>query len=292
MSLRNQPYLPLYIQDFLTDEKLIECSPESTGVYIRIMCIMHKSDEYGKILLKQKDKQTSKPSENFALKLARSMPWDKSIIEKAIDELVSEGVLIIDGDYLLQKRMVKDDTISEIRAKAGQKGGIKSKLAQAKPQAKPQANAEDEYEYENEDESDVLDKDALSNGDTWRTSFKVYFEEAEKEFRCAIEDLAWLKTRESYHPNLDILKTVEKMFTDFWGTEKGWKNKNKSKTKTIDWRSTINNGLSLKTNQVYKNSGSGRSFGPQVPDQERLSIQAEKFLNSNNNQTQLQIGGL
>ena len=59
MALRDQPYLPLYVQDFLTDEKLIECSASATGVYIRVMCIMHKSDPYGMILLKQKDKQTS-----------------------------------------------------------------------------------------------------------------------------------------------------------------------------------------------------------------------------------------
>ncbi len=54
MALRNQPYFPLYVQDFLTDEKLAECSAESTGVYIRLMCILHKSEEYGCILLKTK----------------------------------------------------------------------------------------------------------------------------------------------------------------------------------------------------------------------------------------------
>ena len=43
MALREQPYLPLYVQDFLTDEKLNECSAESTGVYIRLMCIMDKA---------------------------------------------------------------------------------------------------------------------------------------------------------------------------------------------------------------------------------------------------------
>ena len=72
MALRDQPYLPLYVQDFLTDEKLIECSASATGVYIRVMCIMHKSDPYGMILLKQKDKQTSSTIQNFALKLIKS----------------------------------------------------------------------------------------------------------------------------------------------------------------------------------------------------------------------------
>ena len=122
MALRNQPYLPLYVQDFLTDEKLIECSAESTGVYIRLLCIMHKSDEYGKVLLKQKDKQTPKPLKNFASKVAKLMPYPLEIIERSLDELVSERVLSINGDYLYQKRMVRDNEISLKRAKAGEKG--------------------------------------------------------------------------------------------------------------------------------------------------------------------------
>ena len=72
MALRDQPYIPLYVQDFMTDEKLSECSAESTGVYIRAMCIMHKSQEYGTVLLKQKDKQTH--NKNFAVK-CRLMPY-------------------------------------------------------------------------------------------------------------------------------------------------------------------------------------------------------------------------
>ena len=46
MSLRNQPYIPLYVQDFMTDERLNECSAAANGVYIRLMCLMHKSEEY------------------------------------------------------------------------------------------------------------------------------------------------------------------------------------------------------------------------------------------------------
>ena len=59
MALRNNPYLPLYIQDFMTDEKLAECSPHATGVYIRIMCLLHKCEIYGKFLLNQNYKQSS-----------------------------------------------------------------------------------------------------------------------------------------------------------------------------------------------------------------------------------------
>jgi hypothetical protein len=148
MALRNQPYLPLFVQDFLTDEKLIECSAEATGVYIRLMCIMHKSDEYGTILLKQKDKQTDKQINNFALKLAKHLPYDLLLIERCLIELISENVLQIDDDYLIQKRMVKDNYVSNERSLAGKKGGInRQKNINNFALAKCEANTETEIEY-------------------------------------------------------------------------------------------------------------------------------------------------
>lgn len=162
MARRNQPYLPLYVQDFMTDEKLVECSAEATGVYIRIMCIMHKSQEYGTVLLKQKDKQDENSIKNFARKLHRLMPYSVEVIERALTELVEEEVLQLDGDVLSQKRMVSDAELSDTRARAGSKGGKKTQqssqygeVAQAKEEAaakaKAQANTESESEIEIED---------------------------------------------------------------------------------------------------------------------------------------------
>ncbi len=146
MALRNQPYLPLYIQDFLTDEKLMECSSSATGIYIRIMCVMHKSEEYGTILLKQKDKQCVKQDENFAYKIAKYMPYSFDEILAGLSELINEGVLQIDGDKLIQKRMIRDNYISIERGKAGKKGGEKT---QKFAKAKNKANTENEIENEN-----------------------------------------------------------------------------------------------------------------------------------------------
>ena len=185
------PYLPLYVQDFLTDEKLIECSAESTGVYIRLLCIMHKSHEYGKILLKQKDKQNPKQNESklsdFAFKLAKQMPWDLDTIIRGLAELVAEGVVTIEGDTLFQKRMVKDGQISEIRSNAGKKGGNSSKNGKPKQspldtssgfasgfassfaQAKTQANSEIEIENEIDPEGKGIEEDLDKRGEGSRT---------------------------------------------------------------------------------------------------------------------------
>jgi uncharacterized protein YdaU (DUF1376 family) len=146
MALRDQPYLPLYVQDFLTDEKLMECSASATGIYIRLLCIMHKSEEYGVILLKQKDKQTDNQIKNFALKLAKYLPYSTEEIIDGLSELLNEGVLQNGGDKLSQKRMIKDNEISIVRSEAGRKGVFAKANTKAKGEAKPSANTEDENE--------------------------------------------------------------------------------------------------------------------------------------------------
>ena len=157
MALRDQPYLPLYVQDFLTDERLLECSAEATGVYIRLMCYLHKSEIYGKILLKQKYKQTDKQIKNFALQLAKNFPYDFALIEKSFIELLQENIIQIEGDFLIQKRMVKDGTISEIRSKVGKEGGKRTQDNNKNfAKAKIQANPEIEIENINEDDNDNL----------------------------------------------------------------------------------------------------------------------------------------
>ena len=118
MALRNQPYLPLYVQDFLSDEKLNECSAESTGVYIRLMCLLHKSETYGSILLRQKDKQNENKITDFAVKLSRQMPYTVDVIKRSLEELLEENVIQLNGDSLSQRRMVKDGKLSDIRASA------------------------------------------------------------------------------------------------------------------------------------------------------------------------------
>lgn len=152
MALRNQPYLPLYVDDFLSDEKLSLCSAESTGVYIRLMCLMHKSDDYGVISLSKLDKATDNQIDNFAVLLSKQMPYETSIISPAISELIERKVIQIKGDKLLQKRMVSDGELSRKRAVAGSNGG-KQKLS--KTSSKSQANSVNGNGIVNEDGDDI-----------------------------------------------------------------------------------------------------------------------------------------
>jgi len=125
MALRDQPYIPLYVQDVLTDEKLIECSAATHGVYFRLLCILHKQESYGKIELKAKYKQNESKIKAFAEMLSKQMPFGITIISDAIQELIEERVMYFEGYRLCQKRMVHDFEISSKRALSGAEGGKK-----------------------------------------------------------------------------------------------------------------------------------------------------------------------
>jgi uncharacterized phage protein (TIGR02220 family) len=155
MALRDQPYLPLYVQDFISDEKLRQCSAESVGVYIFLMCILHKSESYGSITLNGKYFASLLLDDlliGFAEMLLKLMPFTKEIIEHSLRELLAEKVINIDGNRMFQKRMVRDGEISLKRAIAGFEGGKKSRKTTSNKQnisktlAKSEQNTENEYE--------------------------------------------------------------------------------------------------------------------------------------------------
>ena len=160
MAQRNLRYLKLYVQDFMSDEKLNECSAEATGVYIRLMCIMHKNEEYGVVRLKAKDKHSGRPVADLARKLARQMPYDAKTIERSLAELLEEGVLHLDGDVLYQKRMVHDGKVSAARAAASRQRWDKDSAEFASPFAD---NFASPFGYANGHANEDSNSDAKEN---------------------------------------------------------------------------------------------------------------------------------
>ena len=250
MALRNQPYLPLYVQDFMTDEKLNECSPAANGIYIRLMCILHKSETYGQILLKQKYKQNESKKINllkqnckqiyfFAYQLEKNMPFSVEEIASGLEELIRENVIQIEEDVLFQKRMVKDGILSDKRSSAGSKGGKKriclSKnegICLSKTSSKTQANSENEIEYENEIEIENINSNNLENEEK-EISKKI-------DPYCSEEKSIFIKTYEQvfnqkpYLTNEDCWNLAELVSTtpDFFNTL----TENLKKTKKLDFK--------------------------------------------------------
>lgn len=228
MARRGQPYIPLYVMDFLSDEKLRECSAESIGVLIMLMCVLHKQDEYGTILLKQKDKQNESTTLNFAVKLSKHLPFSTDVIDKALQELLRENVLHLDGDKLYQKRMVKDGELSQTRADAGRKGGkAKAKnansIAMNFAKAKFIANAENEIEIENEYENDISIKSDTKKKKEYIGELFLRFW---SEYPRKVAKAKALKTWESLKPTDELFgKIMQALRTqkqsEQWNKDKG-----------------------------------------------------------------------
>ena len=90
---------------------------------------------------------------------------------------------------------------------------------------------------------------------SWRDDFEVYISEAKAEYKKIINNDAFIEDRERFFPSVDIRLSIEKAFNDFWCTTSGWEHKKKSKTITIDWKSTMKKSLDQKFNQILKQNG-------------------------------------
>lgn len=240
MALRNSPYLPLYVQDFMTDEKLAECSAHATGIYIRVMCLLHKGNPYGTFLLKQNFKQNASIISNFAYNLARHLPYSIDEIEIGLIELLDNNILTIDGDLLFQKRMLRDGEISEIRSKSGSKGGNpifkKGNICLTKNRSKIEAKAQANYDIDIDIEDDIIinnranDINYIDIINYWNNKCKSYpsvnklTEKRKKSIRNLIKNC---------HTNIEEIKKAMDMLEE---ADDFWKGENEREWKaTFDW---------------------------------------------------------
>ncbi len=77
----------------MTDEKLNEGSAATHGIFIKgIMSLMHKSETYGRLLLKQKYKQTGSVCLAFGNQLMKHLPYTAEEIANAIEQLINAKV--------------------------------------------------------------------------------------------------------------------------------------------------------------------------------------------------------
>ena len=178
MALTDQPYYPKYVDDYLTDEKLLMCDSSSEGVYNRILCHMHKSDSYGKLIISdfEKAKFKQKLSKTEAKPELKIINVDTTIflmyVEKvksligreydtvynALFDLIGNGVLRITDGVLWQKRMFEDGQKSISKANNGKKGGEKRKQNLSNTEAKIKQNPVNGVVIEDVNEIEVKDE--------------------------------------------------------------------------------------------------------------------------------------
>jgi len=116
MALANQPYFPFFPKDWMSDQKLKLASPQSHGIYIQVMCLMHEGKPYGSILYPQKFHQNTDQILNFCSLISRLSCFSESQVEAGLRELLDAEILLIRGNFLVCKRMVCDGYLSLIRS--------------------------------------------------------------------------------------------------------------------------------------------------------------------------------
>ena len=100
--------------------------------------------------------------------------------------------------------------------------------------------------------------------ETWESSLEVYLRELGEAVERLKSDAQWIEKQSRLNPNVDVLLTIEKSVENFWATSGGWANKKKSRSKTIDWKLTMANAISLPSNRVYLQSSTGHPINQKL----------------------------
>lgn len=262
------------MQDFTGDERLTGCSPSAVGVYIFLLCYLHKSEQYGKLILRPKDRlteteiselerlidnktdnKTYNKTDNkvipFAKRLQRNMPFEFHEIAAGLSELAEERVITIEGETLYQQRMVKDGELSEKRGRAGKVGmssrwngneeaapsdNKRNNKSYNKRTNKKITNTENEYEYEYYNNIESKEGDVGEGTQAPAKKAKATFTPPTYE-----EVDAYCREREN---GIDANE-----FVDFYTTN-GWKQKGGNPIK--DWKACVRtwerNGIAPRNN--------------------------------------------
>jgi hypothetical protein len=86
---------------------------------------------------------------------------------------------------------------------------------------------------------------------TWRTDFNIYRDEIDRIYKLLIIDEDFIKTQEKFNPEVDIILSMDKAITNYWGLEAGWKKKKSDKKlENPDWKATLVNAIGK--NRVFK----------------------------------------
>ena len=116
----------------------------------------------------------------------------------------------------------------------------------------------------------------------WRKDFNVYLSELHEKVDKILCDAEWMEKQKEFNPpELNIIKTIECAIENFWGTTEGWENKKKSKTKKINWKTTLAKALKIQTNRVFypKNlAGGARGFAKKETMEEQTQRVAFKIM--------------
>lgn len=84
----------------------------------------------------------------------------------------------------------------------------------------------------------------------WRDDFEIYLSELNAVYNNLILDQKFIKEQEEFNPGVDIVLSLKKAVTNFWGKPAGWKHKKKTRQVENDWKATLTSAIDK--NKVWK----------------------------------------
>jgi hypothetical protein len=119
MNKKRYEWFKFFPKDWLLDQELQSCSLEVKGALIQIMCLLHQSREYGVLVLDE--------GEDLNKYLTKFLGIRSKNCQKVIQIMLGKGLLLTNSDgHLVNKRMVFDHKLSQIRAQSGKAGAVKT----------------------------------------------------------------------------------------------------------------------------------------------------------------------
>lgn len=110
------PSLQFYVGDWLSDPELRSCSVAARGLFIDLMCLMHRSKVYGKLLI-----NGSRAEDKQVINLLRI---HHKTYYKSLKELLDYGVVKQDEDGVYYNaRMMRDKALRDKAVEDGKLGG-------------------------------------------------------------------------------------------------------------------------------------------------------------------------
>jgi len=127
------PAFQFYPADWRSDNGVQSLSYFERGVWFEILCLMHESEQRGKLLL------NGKPMPDEAL--ARLLGLDKQILTKALATILEYGVATrLDDGTLINRRMIRDEELRQVRKEVGKLGGNPNLVNQNSTKPKKEVN--------------------------------------------------------------------------------------------------------------------------------------------------------
>jgi len=118
MTDKKLPYIHFYPNDWMSDESVRCCSIAARGLWIDLLCLMHKNEHRGYLSRPNGTPYSTEQIANMA-----GICQDFAI--NLLSELVDNGAASkTDDGIIYNRRMVRETNLSRVRSQSGRLGGL------------------------------------------------------------------------------------------------------------------------------------------------------------------------